>query len=182
MDPEEMKQQWNDLNKRIEALEDANSRQIDRMRLSKLKTAQDRLVSTYQRFSIIAPLMVLLSLMWIENRFIGPTIACYFMVFFAIAGLMDLYLWKSLKRLDFNTMGVETIAEQARFYRKRHHIFQVILIIIAIPLLTMLIIHNINDKYMLAGCLCGLIIGVLVGLNAYYRIMNNYRELISSYR
>ena len=25
MDPEEMKQQWNDLNKRIEALEDANS-------------------------------------------------------------------------------------------------------------------------------------------------------------
>jgi TctA family transporter len=48
--------------------------------------------------------------------------------------------------------------------------------------LTMLIIHNINDKYMLAGCLCGLIIGVLVGLNAYYRIMNNYRELISSYR
>ena len=80
-----MKQQWNDLNKRIEALEDANSWQIDRMRLSKLKTAQDRLVSTYQRFSIIAPLMVLLSLMWIENRFIGPTIACYFMVFFAIA-------------------------------------------------------------------------------------------------
>ena len=95
---------------------------------------------------------------------------------------MDLYLWKSLKRLDFNTMGVETIAEQARFYRKRHHLFQVILIIIAIPLLTMLIIHNINDKYMLAGCLCGLIIGVLVGLNAYYRIMNDYRELISSYR
>ena len=49
MDPEEMKQQWNDLNKRIEALEDANSWQIDRMRLSKLKTAQDRLVSTYHR-------------------------------------------------------------------------------------------------------------------------------------
>lgn len=182
MNPEEMKQQWNELNKRIDALEEINLNQINRMRLDKLKTAQDRLIAFYRRFTILSPIFILLSVLWVDNNLIGPVAAYYFMAFFAIAGMMDLYLWQSVKRLDFNTMGVEMIADRARFYRKRHHLFQIIMIVLAIPLITMIVIHNMHDRYMLTGCVLGLTLGSLIGLSLYTRIMGSYRDLISSYR
>ena len=97
--------------------------------------------------------------------------------YFFIAGLMDLYLWEGLKTIDVTRMGVTEVARKAVHYRRMHHIFQMILIPLAVVCISLFCISFSNTPAMVTGIVCGCALGLACGLRLYFRIMRNYRVL-----
>ena len=63
MDLEEMKQQLNNLNRRMDNLEERNSELIRRIESGRIISAQQRLIRQYRTFSIAGVMMALIILL-----------------------------------------------------------------------------------------------------------------------
>lgn len=176
MDLEEMKQQLNNLNRRMDNLEERNSELIRRIESGRIISAQQRLIRQYRTFSIAGVMMALIILL-LYSPLLPLATRIFAAVYFLTASAMDTYLWNGIKAIDYNTMGVEQVARKAIFYRKRHHIFMAVLIAMCIPLMVCFFLAMAIDEYVTYGMIAGLAIGLAIGIKMYLNIMKNYREL-----
>lgn len=179
MDLEEMKQQLNNLNQRIDNLEERNSELIRRIESGRITSAQQRLIKQYRTFSIIGIMMSFVFFL-LYKEILPLTVRTFAAAYFLTAAIMDLYLWHGINTIDYNTMGVTEVAAKAIYYKKRHHIFMAILISMCIPLLVCFFFTMGDDIYMIYGMTAGGIIGLAAGIKIYLNIMKNYRELTLS--
>ncbi len=177
MNPEEMKEKWNEINSRLENIEAVNSRILEHIKLDKVKSAQERLAQQYKRFCTILP-MLGICCTFNASRFMPIGIIIAFIAFFCIAAVTDYYLWQGIKSIDTATMGVAEVAAKARLYRRRHHQAQILLAAIIIPLVTALFIYA-ND-YSRMGIIAGGTIGVAIGLAVYFNMMRSYKTMIAA--
>lgn len=177
MDPEEMKEKWNEINSRLENIEAVNSRILEHIKLDKVKSAQERLALQYKRFCTILPILGICA-SFNAMRFFPTGIFIAFIAFFCIAAVTDYYLWQGIKSIDTATMGVAEVAAKARLYRRRHHQAQILLAAIVIPLLTALFIYA--NGYSRIGIIIGGVIGIALGLVVYFSVMRNYKTMISA--
>ena len=176
MDLEEMKQQLNNLNRRMDSLENRNSDLIKRIESGRITSAQQRLVKQYRLFSIVGMMMALVIFVFYKEWLTLPTRTCA-TLYFLTAAIMDTYLWTGIRKIDYNTMGVEQVARKAILYKKRHHIFMGILIAMCIPLITTFFFEMGTNEYIVYGMIAGAVIGVAIGIKTYLNIMSNYRDL-----
>ncbi len=179
MDLEQMKQQLNNLNRRLDSLEEQNSSLINRIESGRINSAQQRLIKQYRIFSCVGMMMPLVIIIFYKEILPLPTRVCA-ATYFLTAAIMDAYLARGIKSIDYNTMGVATVAKKAIYYRKRHHIFMGILIAMCIPLIASFFFAMGTERFTVYGMIAGLIIGLAIGIKAYLNIMKNYRELTIS--
>lgn len=179
MTPDELKDNWRKLDSasplrspRLPAEE------IDRITSGRITGARERLIGRYRRMATMVPaagiccLFPLLKVfpLWVFFSFLG---------FYIVAAAKDWYLWKGIKGIDLNCDGVEEVARKARFYRRRHHQFQIVMIPLAGIIIGMMCMSALEiDRYMLYGILTGLVIGLPAGLIVYLRIMRDYRSMM----
>lgn len=166
---ESLKQQWKQTSLRVDALE-RRSRQ----------TNLDYIASTYRRFVILAAGIVLpgaYALWHLDAPAATPWIYIAVMV---IAGAVDFTLWRRTRAINPATMSVSEVAARAAANRRIHLASQLVLLPLAIVFLALMLIGA--DPYMRGGIICGAIVGGLVGLRFWRRIMRNYRELIRAGR
>ena len=176
MDIEEMKKRFDALNTSLESLDDDNIRLIRQVEDGKIKSAQTKLCGKYRVFVIIGLTMSIV--MPVFYRHIFPLAQCIgFSIFFLIAAMMDLYLLCGVRKINYTTMGVETVARKALFYRKRHHLFMAILIALCIPLIGSLYWVFRDDTELIYGMITGGIIGLAIGVRAYITMMREYRAM-----
>lgn len=176
MRPEDMENRWNELDFRLNNLDNDKQKTIDMLKKNKLKSAQQELADQYRRFSVIAPLLgvtVVLS----GSRVFGIWTLLFFAAYFLIAGAMDSYLCRGIKSIDVNTMGVEEVAVKARKYKRIHHYCQVVLISMCIPILITMF-DAYPGVYYRWGMVAGAIVGLAIGLSLYFKMMRNYRDMI----
>ncbi|MDE6190995.1 MAG: hypothetical protein K2G47_05150 [Muribaculum sp.] len=176
MNLEEMKQQLNNLNRRMDSLEERNSSLIKRIESGRINSAQQRLVKQYRIFSCIGMSMSFVFIILYKELLPFPTRVCA-AIYFLTAAIMDSYLANGIKSIDYNTMGVATVAKKAIYYRKRHHIFMGILIAMCIPLIASFFFAMGTDEYMVYSMIAGVVIGLAIGIKLYLDIMKNYRDL-----
>lgn len=154
----------------------SDSEIIARLRREKSSTALDELKSQYRRFCVIAFVFGVIQLFVMQ-----PILPFWGRIlvggYFFIAGLMDLYLWEGLKTIDVVDMSVTEVARKAVHYRRMHHIFQLILIPLAVGCLVAFCISFSDIPAMITGIICGCALGLACGLRLYFRIMRNYRTL-----
>lgn len=176
MNTDDLEKKWNRLELNLNKLDDKNQKTMDALKLNKLKSAQQRLADTYRRFSLVA-LLLAPTLLLGQLRFLDWKLLLGFAVYFLVASCMDFYLYRGIKGMDLNEMGVDEVAEKARHYKKVHHCCQIVLISMCVPLLAGMFMSQ-TEEYFRWGMLCGLVIGLAIGLSLYLKMMKNYKELI----
>lgn len=183
MTPEEFKEKWRKLNGKPDG-DLNNNRQgesnhdplIDDVVSGKAKSARERLMNSYRSmFAIVAPLG-LLSIYPIHQQLPlwGIILA---IAFFLTAAAMDFYLYRGIRSIDVSVDGIEEVATKARFYRRRHHLFQAILIPIAVIIVSMYFCHMTLPE-MRVGMYAGLAIGLIAGFGIYFRMMREYKRML----
>lgn len=183
----QLKEMWNDLNQRISRLESATMDDGIRVANEKIRTAKDDLASTYKRFSRIAFLCAIVFPIVYGNPhgiFSYPSLTYHILVaigaflFFITAGVMDTYLHSAVNDINLATMSVTEVRRQAISLKRLHHIFQLILIPLAIGMLFLMMYPILEEVWI--GALLGLIMGVAIGIRLYIKMMADYKEMINS--
>lgn len=183
MTTEEFKANWNklngngsDLGRGCRADDDRKAYDLlDRIYTGKAVSARQRLMNGYRQMLIISGLGTVFNIsLWHELPWYGLLLI---FIFFITAGLMDLYLYRGVKSIDPVTDGVEQVAEKARYYRRRHHLFQLVLIPWAVVILAIYFSSFGSDVWM--AMTVGGVVGLLIGLLFYFRFMRDYKVLRS---
>ncbi|MDE7136507.1 MAG: hypothetical protein K2N91_07725 [Muribaculaceae bacterium] len=173
MELDDIQKQWSELNRRINKIDD----KLSRMSIEKNNTALDWLANKYKWMAIfVAPIGILTMILGIE--LFGTWICVSYCLYFLIADMMDLYLYRKVKKIDPTTMSISEVSHMAQLCRRRHHQFQLILIPLAIALVSALVYHNLNDANIVISMAIGAGLGLLLGTILYLRMMKRYRILI----
>ena len=183
----QIKQQWQEANSRLEQLEAATVADGERVSTGRVKSAQQRLMDMYKRFAIISLLCVgwmpLMISRW-QDVFSYSSTTYRIMVvilcalYFLTASTMDFCLYRGVRAIDIARMPISEVSTRAIRLKRSHHICQLTLIPLAIILLT-LMIWPIASSAALIGIATGGVVGLAIGLTAYFRMMRSYRTLIA---
>lgn len=148
----------------------------------KKETALEKLAKKYKRFSILGATMVIVSACYLLPNSIIPhhmkiRVALAFMIYFAICGVMDGWLYKGITSINCLTMTVKEVAEKAMHYRKIHLIFIAITFPLAVGVVGSLLYAAGFDIYLTMGVVSGAVIGLIIGYRNYLEFMAEYRKL-----
>lgn len=181
MNPEELKNRWRELGTprpgdRPDPVIESDP-VIDNVTSGKVSSARERLMRRYRMmFLAVAPAGILCTLMIHDLLPVWGMVVI--MSFFAVAALMDYHLYRGIRSIDLSTEGVEEVARKARFYRRRHHIFQIILIPWAAVILGVYFSSFAQEEAMLWGMAAGGLVGLGAGLAMYFQMMRDYRSML----
>lgn len=147
------------------------------------RTALENLAARYKRFAILGTAMILVSTCYL-NAHIFPEpynviLSFGMMVYFAIAAVMDWWLYRGVRSIDIYNESVSEVSRRARFYRRRHLQFIIVLVPIMIALVTLMIVSTLSNRYMTTGLIAGCLFGLVLGIMALTRFMDEYRSLTS---
>lgn len=181
MTDQQMKQAWLDLAERVSVLERKMYINTNSTPNYNHITALDSLASKYKRFAIVGLVMIVFSLtnylnpsFLINNRLL---ICLYMAVYFAVVSCMDFWLYGQIKDIDITAMSVSEVAERAQYCRKRHLQFMAILIPLAVIFLILMAYSLWGNTPALIGMSVGAVVGLIIGINLFLRIMSDYRRL-----
>lgn len=178
MDQEETKRIWKELSRRLDALESkTNNLRPDDPR----RTALERLSARYRRFSIVAMAMALVSVLYIftdvfpeRYRMLNSCVSC---CFFLVCSIMDYSLMRNISMINVISMPVAEVCRMSQEFRRRHHMFMIVTIPMAISVVGLIILANIDNKYMLYAIGVGFAVGLACGLQQYIMFMRDYRQI-----
>lgn len=183
MTPEELKEKWRKLNDTPDGDkggyrkgDDFRDTIIDNVVSGRATSARDRLMRSYRMmFSVVAPIGIVCTLP--VHRILPWWGVALIILFFLVAAMMDLYLYRGIRAIDLSVDGVEEVAAKARFYRRRHHLFQILLIPFAIMIFAIYFCYFTVPE-MRWGMVVGGAVGLAVGLSLYLRMMRDYRQML----
>jgi hypothetical protein len=171
MNIDELKNEWQSLNT---VSKESNDSMVKDVVKGKITSAREHLMKQYKTmFSVFAPIACAAQFTIFYQ--LPLYVIIYATIYFTIAGIMDFYLYKGIKGLDLSTEGVTQIATKAKFYRRRHHQFQLILIPMAVILICLY--FSSATEWQQIGMAVGLIVGLAAGIPTYIGIMRDYKQL-----
>ncbi len=182
---DDIKLKWVELNTRLERLERETASVSRRVVRENVRSAQDDLARMYGTFAIFSAIFTVVGpivMYKMADEFVNPwfpswLIAALFFPYFLGASLMDTWLYFRTKEIDVARWPMDAVSRSAVRIRKRHHLFMMILIPYMLILLSMMIFGSLN-MYLVYGMITGAIIGGLIGLRAYHRMMADLRSMI----
>lgn len=185
MTPEELKEKWHSLDDDTKrGMRSGGSSEppfyrdpmVDKVTSGRVISARDRLMANYRKmFAVVAPVGILTAMPLF--RLLPWWAVSLIMLFFVIAAMMDVYLYRGIRSIDLWADGVKEVARKARFYRRRHHLFQMLLIPYAAGIVTIYYL-SFGEEAMKWGLTVGLIFGLGVGLTLYLRMMRDYKRML----
>lgn len=178
MTTQDMKSAWRET---ATSLQTENDRLLTEFRNGNPLTSLERLRNRYRRFAILGFTMLPLSFVFmLKNIFPiegGIWITLSFIVYFLTCGFMDTWLYRGLDTIDCLHMSVSEVIEKARYYRKKHLQFIVILIPMAIALLCGLAYFTGWEEHILLGMIVGGSIGFAIGLQQLFAFLRDYKNI-----
>lgn len=173
-----MKSAWRET---ATSLQTENDRLLTEFRNGNPLTSLERLRNRYRRFAILGFTMLPLSFVFILKSIFpiegGIWITLSFIVYFLTCGFMDTWLYRGLDTIDCLHMSVSEVIEKARYYRKKHLQFVVILIPMAIALLCGLAYFTGWEEHILLGMIVGGSIGFAIGLQQLFAFLRDYKNI-----
>lgn len=160
-----------------------NDRQVREVINGVRRTALQKLAAQYLRFAIIASVLLVPAsyLLYAENlgeeEWVQIAIPILYAVGLAIIAIMDSWLYHGIKSIDVNTMSVQTVISKALYYRKRH--LQCLLFTVpwGAVVVGLMIYAGSDDTALTLGIICGLCVGLIIGINVLFKFLRYYREI-----
>ena len=180
MELDELKKQWQQIELRIDKVEEANHRLTERLKKNKATNAKQRLTTQFGvklLFCIISPLWMVLFASQVEVR---TELYISYMVFFVIMAISMAYVWNKLRTMNYMKMSIKealiAVYDMERLYRRVGWVG----IITGAPLIVFMLmeIHKLEIPEAVYGAWVGLIVGAIVGLISKIR----YRRLLKEMR
>lgn len=186
---EELKEMWNDMNRRISRLERQIGEEGRRVSDSNIRTAQQNLAKHYKRMMVISacmaafwPAMLLMpDYMEVSDHTWHVASAILFLIYFITAAVADGYLYNSILALRLDSTPVDTLILKVGRLKRIHHRMMMILIPMALATIGYFISPFLQDSYVICGVALGGTVGLLIGLMAYFRMMADYRRMMADY-
>lgn len=173
-----MKSAWRET---ATSLQTENDRLLTEFRNGSPLTSLERLRNRYRRFAILGFTMLPFSFVFMLKSIFpiegGIWITLSFIVYFLTCGFMDTWLYRGLDTIDCLHMSVSEVIEKARYYRKKHLQFVVILIPMAIALLCGLAYFTGWEEHILLGMIVGGSIGLAIGLQQLFAFLRDYKNI-----
>lgn len=173
-----MKSAWRET---ATSLQTENDRLLTEFKNGNPLTSLERLRNRYRRFAILGFTMLPLSCVFMLKSIFpiegGIWITLSFIVYFLTCGFMDTWLYRGLDTIDCLHMSVSEVIEKARYYRKKHLQFVVILIPMAIALLCGLAYFTGWEEHILLGMIIGGSIGFAIGLQQLFAFLRDYKNI-----
>lgn len=173
-----MKSAWRET---ATSLQTENDRLLTEFRNGNPLTSLERLRNRYRRFAILGFTMLPISFVFMLKSIFpiegGIWITLSFIVYFLTCGFMDTWLYRGLGTIDCLHMSVSEVIEKARYYRKKHLQFIVILIPMAIALLCGLAYFTGWEEHILLGMIVGGSIGFAIGLQQLFAFLRDYKNI-----
>lgn len=175
---------WEELNFRVERLEEENRRLARETMSSRYQTARERLVKRYRIFIILALVMIvymsaliLLNPLAVEKYKLATAI--YWGVFLAAEAAIDTYLMIKVQEIDLYNSTVSEIASKAARNWRIHKIAVAIGMPLAIGACVLLALLYDADNFIIFGMIVGGVIGLAIGIFQLLKFMNYYKLLQS---
>lgn len=182
---DDMKSMWNDLNKRLERLEEENRELAKEIMANKFLSVTERLASKYRKFmvlqiiwAVIMPAYILAN-HYVVEQYRWPT-AVVFCVFFLLAFGVDFYLLGNIKKMDIYNSPVTEISRLAALNWKIHKLWIIFMLPFAFAAVLLLALALNANIYTLTGMACGVVLGVAIGTYQLLKFRSGYRLLQSS--
>ena len=179
MELEDLKQNWKEMNKRIDNLEKENRSLTERIRKGKAVSAKQRLI---RRFRLLVVVCLCSPACLVNINFDGAvgdwTIRLFILFFMVMAAHKGYMCWK-LTNIDYNRMTVKEALLSIYQLKKVQRVGTVIGLTLAVPVLLTLFIdfYRAQNEYLLYGAWSGLIIGGIMGLFIRKRIRQEFKEM-----
>lgn len=184
MELDEIKNAWNDLNNRLEKTEKLNQKIITEMLSNKQKSAKQKLMKYELNFFIFSIIFIFYSVfIYIAGVFNGPA-SLLFGIVFAASAIWQAYKMYLLKQMKIETENVTTLIQKAIQFKVLTRIHTLIGMILLIPFFILLFrfeekLHS--TPMMIAVCI-GAVVGLIIGLNFFFRNLRDIDALIKSYK
>lgn len=177
MTDNEMRRAWNDTGSRLKEIETPNRTPLDSGR----RTALANLAQRYLKFSRLSLIMTLCSPCYMLSSVFTDDwryiVALCFCIYFAVAGVMDYWLYRGVSSIDVGSMTVSEVARKSIFYRRRHLQFIAVLIPMAVIAIGIMVYAFGFNRDIIAGMACGAIVGLAIGSRQLIAFMDDYRTL-----
>lgn len=176
-----IKQMWNDLNRRLESVEQENQRLANNIMRSNLKSTREKLIGKYKKFIFVEFIMFLSVGILIYN---GARVEIYkipalitWEVFFLAEAFLDYYLMNRLQNIDIYTSPLCEISSIAQKNWKIHRIAIIAGLPFALVCVALFALCLGSDKFILLGILVGFIVGSIIGVLELRKFIKYYKEL-----
>ena len=140
-------------------------------------TTLDHLAQRYKQFWAwsVAAAFVLPLMIWLN--IITPLRSVLYFGYFALAFAMDYKLYQRIRSINVQKMAVKEVIRTVLECRKFHIICIMILVLWAICLVSLLAYTNFENRYFLVGMVCGIIVGLAIGIIKLHQFLADYRDL-----
>lgn len=178
-----MKQAWQELDRRLKALEEKNEQLTDWLRSGKRRTALERLVTDYKRFTALGGAFILMGV-WLfgfsqlygeYHRWLMGVYIALLLVF----SLESYWFYRKLSGIDVVTMDVGQVNRMVLHYRKCNLRLVILQAPLAFVFVGAMIALNTDDVYMVCGIVTGAVVGLAFGLRTLLRRLADYKVLAS---
>lgn len=179
---EDFKIMWQELNQRISYLENDNRNLIRQMRETNYKTTQEKLVRKYCCFIVVEVIMILfMSIFFLYNpllieKYRMPALI-YWVIFFTIEALFDLFLLFRIKEIDIYTSTIKEVAARSAANWKLHKIGIFIGLPLAFGAILLFALAVDANKFTIFGMIFGGVIGFIIGIYQLIKFKNYYKLL-----
>lgn len=176
MDLDKLKHDWQQLELRIDKIENENKRLAERLKKNSATGVKCRLTARYGRMTIICILSPIWMVLFDYTINVDTSLYISYVVFFAIMSVTTGYVWWKLRNIDYMSMSVKDAliaVYKTEILCKTHNRIGYIT---GFPLIIflMIYIYQLDQQPLIIGAWIGLIIGGSLG--TYIKIRN--RQLL----
>ena len=179
---DDMMRLWKEMDSRLSSIVEENRRLADEIKKNNLRNSQEKLMCKYRAFIILAAICIPMMFFilginpLVVNQYRWPALI-YFVCFFLFEICIDGYLLYKLNCIDIHNDSIIEISRNARINWKIHKLAVIVGIPIAIGAVVLFCLAMGSNTAVLGGAFVGMIIGLGIGLNEFFKFMKNYKTM-----
>lgn len=184
MELDEIKNAWNDMNKRLEKAEALNKRMIESMLENKQQTAKEKLMKYEVIFLIVSFLCVPLFTFSYYAGIYSFGLTMIFNAIMILAGIWQIYKIYLLRQMDISKCSTTELLNKAIRFKVITKLRTIVGMILLIPIIILLFVLNnqlLRPEFII-GMSVGGIIGLAIGLISFFRNLKDIDHLVKSYK
>ena len=174
---------WKEMDSKLSSLVEENRKLAEEIKKNKLRSSQEKLTRKYWAFIIMEafciPMMIFIIGMnpYVVDSYRWPAVI-FFICFILFEISIDCYLLYKLNAIDIYNDSIVEISRQARTNWKIHKLAVLIGIPLAIGSIALFCAALGCNAPTLWGIFVGVIIGLAIGLNQFFKFKKNYKSMI----
>jgi len=184
MELDEIKNVWNDLNKRIEKTEELNKRMISEMLNTRQQSARDKLMKYEVVFLILSFVFgIFIPAVYFAGIYSLSTTLLFEFVF-VFAGIWQVYKIYLLRNMKIESCPTAQLIQKAIRFKMITRMRTIVGLLLAVPIFILMFVfdHRLIAPEIITGMAVGLCVGLAIGLILFFRNLKDIDSLVKSYK